>query len=124
MATVGQFFAVIWMLPVMVPIWVLFIFPAWALGWIAFIAVHPTAVEFMPLFHGRPSWWWSVWEGVGGLSLAGAVLVRDVRSLNHELRHGLQWMVLGPLFPVVYLGLLLVFGYLPHPLERDARRHG
>jgi hypothetical protein len=41
--------------------------------------------------------------------------------MRHELRHVDQWFVLGPLFPVVYLVLLLVCGYERHPLEQDAR---
>ena len=112
------------MLPVMLPIWLLFIIPAWAIGLISRVTTHPTAIEFRPVFHGRPSWWWSAWEGWAGLSLPCAIIVRDVRSVRHELRHGLQWMVLGPLFPAVYLVLLIMFGYRDHPLERDARRHG
>jgi hypothetical protein len=39
----------------------------------------------------------------------------------HEHRHVDQALVLGPLFPLVYL-VLLVAGYRRNPLERDARR--
>ncbi|MDP8931826.1 MAG: hypothetical protein M3O70_25470, partial [Actinomycetota bacterium] len=42
--------------------------------------------------------------------------------LAHELVHVRQAERLGPLMAPVYLGLLAVYGYARHPLERAARR--
>lgn len=44
--------------------------------------------------------------------------------LAHELAHVRQAERLGPLFALAYLGLLAVYGYARHPLERAARRAG
>lgn len=41
--------------------------------------------------------------------------------LDHELAHVRQAEYLGPLFVPAYLGLLAVYGYRRHPLERAAR---
>jgi hypothetical protein len=40
---------------------------------------------------------------------------------THEFRHVLQYRVLGPFFLPVYFVLLGLYGYVRHPLERDAR---
>ncbi len=79
----------------------------------------------------RPSWWARLWHGWGGLSWPFVVLtVRDDQTIiRHELRHQFQWMLLGPLFPVVYLlcGLWARLRgksfYRDNLLEVDARKH-
>lgn len=45
----------------------------------------------------------------------------DDRLLAHERVHTRQAERLGPLMAPVYLGLLAVYGYARHPLERAAR---
>lgn len=48
--------------------------------------------------------------------------------LEHEHVHFVQWMVLGPLFPVAYYGAMLVLllmkkdPYFDNPLEKQARK--
>ena len=44
------------------------------------------------------------------------------RLLAHELLHTRQAERLGPFLAPVYLGLLAVYGYARHPLERSAAR--
>ncbi|HWB70773.1 MAG TPA: hypothetical protein VG452_01020 [Egibacteraceae bacterium] len=46
----------------------------------------------------------------------------DDELMAHERAHGRQAERLGPLMGPVYLGLLAVYGYARHPLERAARR--
>lgn len=45
----------------------------------------------------------------------------DRSVFAHELAHVRQAERLGPLFAPAYLGLLAVYGYRGHPLERAAR---
>lgn len=44
--------------------------------------------------------------------------------LAHELVHVRHAERLGPLLPPVYLGLMAVYGYRRHPMERAARAAG
>lgn len=46
----------------------------------------------------------------------------SARLMAHELVHTRQAERLGPLMPVVYLGLMPVYGYSRHPMERAARQ--
>lgn len=46
----------------------------------------------------------------------------DDELMAHELAHVRQAERLGPLMGPLYLGLLAVYGYARHPLERAARR--
>lgn len=47
----------------------------------------------------------------------------DNRLRSHEVRHSRQWMPLGPLFGVVWLILVVAFGYEDSPFEVDATAH-
>jgi hypothetical protein len=71
------------------------------------------------------AWWRKLWGRWIGHALPFAVVLTwhptTERHMRHELRHVDQWFVLGPLFPVVCLVLLVMYGYDKHPLERDAR---
>ena len=124
METIVRLFAASRILSTAVPVWLLFLFPAWVSGLISLRRTHRTSVEFTVELDGQPSWWIAAWLRWDGLSLPFAIVLKKQSSREHELRHSWQWLVLGPLFPVVYLVMFIVFGYRNHPLERDARRHG
>lgn len=113
------------------PIWLLFVLPAWAFGWVRFQRVSylgPALVFSVPVGRG-PSRWRKRWGRYTGLSLPFAaflserLFVTEVdRVERHELCHNDQWLILGPLFPVVYLGLTILHGYHHNPLEIQARK--
>lgn len=66
-------------------------------------------------------------RGVAALALGQAVVSRTEPSaplLAHELVHVRQAERLGPLLAPLYLGLLGLYGYARHPLERAARQAG
>lgn len=63
-------------------------------------------------------------RGFRGTALGHVVICRgepDESLMAHELLHVRQAERLGPLFGPVYLGLLAVYGYARHPMERAAR---
>lgn len=115
----------LWLLPVAIPVWLLYLLPAWWLRCISLSRRHGLAVEFHVDHCCAPLWWRSLWRGWGGHAMPFAIVlsIPAERIRRHELRHTDQWLLLGPLFPVVYLLLLAVYGYDAHPLERDADRH-
>ena len=113
----------LWALPVAVPVWLLYLLPAWALGLLRPMRTHPGVVEWWAI--PRWEWWRRLWSGWSGHALPYAIVLTweplPPGVVRHELRHTDQWLVLGPLFPIVYLVLLLACGYHHHPLEQDAR---
>lgn len=117
----------LWVLPVAVPIWIFYLHPAWALGWLTPIRRHGLVVEFFAWPHKGPGWWRRAWRNWAGHALPFAIVVSGwivrERVRRHELRHCSQWFALGPLFPLVYGLLLGIYGYANHPLELDAQRH-
>ena len=114
----------IWLAPATLPIWGLYLLPAWWLGLIEPTRQHPLAYEFRanPL---RFRWWQRLWWGWAGHALPFAIVLNTDEEVcrQHELRHVQQWCWLGPLFPLVYLVCLVLTGYRNHPLEKDARRY-
>jgi hypothetical protein len=117
---------VLWLLPVAIPVWLLYVLPLWGLGWLR-LYMHPSLLG-VAVFEVTPraaGWYRRLWIGWGGCSLPLAIIVSPRRrgtTLAHELEHDCQWSELGPLFPVVYLVLLAIYGYERHPLEVMARR--
>lgn len=104
--------------------WVFYVLPFWGLGLIRFERWAGRVAVFRVVLKWR--WWKRYWDGWGGHSVAGAVVLRDTapaRSLVHELRHAQQRASLGILYEPVYGLLLAKFGYDEHPFERDARAH-
>jgi hypothetical protein len=118
--------AVIWLSPVAIPIWLLYLLPAWGLGLIRLKEKRRWGVVFGP---GKRwhlwAWMWSGW--VGHAMPFAAVIKRPdwddayPRIVDHEMRHCRQWVALGALFPIAYGLLTLVFGYRDNPFEVDAR---
>ncbi len=125
-ARVLRIIGAVWMLPVAVPIWVLYVLPFWALGWHKHVGSSGRRmVARFRVVDDAPPWLRRLWEGWAGHALPFAVVYRSVfvprPTQRHELRHTDQWLVLGPLFPIVYVALHFVCGYRDNPLERDAR---
>lgn len=116
----------LWQLPVAIPIWLLYILPAWGLGLIRLSVVGRSGCVTFEVPHDAPSWWRRAWGDWGGHAMPFAIVTAHLpydEMLDHEHRHVRQWAALGPLFPVVYGLLLLMFGYRDNPLEVDARAH-
>lgn len=121
---VKKILVALWLAPVALPIWLLYLLPAWACGLIRLDRAEGGAAIFG--VQREPTWWWNLWSGWGGHAMPFAVVATSPRHralIHHELRHTRQWLALGPLFPVVYLLLLVAFGYSNHPLEVDAEAH-
>lgn len=112
----------LWLLPITIPVWLLYILPLWALGWIEYTGSPGFLVaRFYTVDSGN--WYSKLWRSWGGQALPHAMVLRvpSVTTEAHELRHTDQWLVFGPLFPIVYVAILLVTGYVNHPFEKDAR---
>lgn len=81
------------------------------------------AIEFRPWAFLRRRF---VARGWGAVTLGSSILYwvdsPDDGMRRHERRHVRQGLVLGPLFPIVYLVLLAIYGYERHPLEVDATK--
>jgi hypothetical protein len=93
----------------------------WALGWVEFGTWRAGALEVVcrGRFANR-----MIARGWGAVTIGWTIVYwsEPTGTLRmHEHRHVDQALVLGPLFPLVYL-VLLVVGYRRNPLERDARR--
>ena len=94
--------------------------------------------QIRPRIWRAGAWEWSVvpesiffraysLRGWSGTTLGWSILFsplahRDDSVAIHERRHVFQNLVLGPFFLPLYGLLWVAFGYLRHPLERDARR--
>jgi hypothetical protein len=134
--------SVLWQLPAILVVWLFYILPFWALGYIAFRGSMPlksTGAKWTAWFEVvlGGSWYGSAWRSWWGW--AGPLVVITApdlphpalqRTLKHEMRHVQQNMVCGTLFYPIY-GLVALFiymfqkekhSYLDHPLEKDARR--
>jgi hypothetical protein len=127
MKTAARILGTVWLAPIALPIWLLYLLPFWALGWHAFVGWDSPMVARFAVSVRAPRWLQLRWDRWAGHAMPFAVVfarfaVPD-RVLAHELRHTDQWLVLGPLFPLVYGVLLLTHGYANHPLERDADRY-
>lgn len=129
----------LWLLPIALPVWVLYLWPMHAFGFL-YRAPRPDDQKwwsrFPTEFYVRvPSWpprpirqmWMRLWYRWAGHALPGACVfygpatLHTLHTLEHEHRHVRQWRALGPLFPLVYLLFLWTFGYEDNPLEVDAR---
>lgn len=114
----------LWCLPVGLLCWVFYILPAWALGWLRFAGLAEFGVARFYVTD-RGDWHRRRWAPWGGLALPYAIMLNTMlfEVELHELRHTKQWLLLGPLFPFVYLGgLIAAGGYAGNFLETDANR--
>lgn len=100
-----------------------------------FVSVAPFgwALVFKVQLDRHPRWK-RAWERWAGLAMPFAIFLKYAPSdrpalFLHETRHIIQWSLLGPIFPLVYLfgGLAAMLGrgefYKHNPLERDARKY-
>ncbi len=118
----GRLIGAIWVLPVAIPIWVFYLVPLWATGRVVRVgAASPWVFRFLVVQDG--GWYSRAWGRWSGFAMPFAIIMRstaDKKTERHELRHTDQWLLLGPLFPIAYGLLLLLYGYGSHPLELDA----
>jgi hypothetical protein len=89
-------------------------------------AVRPTRREGVLLFpHARGITGWVLRTRGFAAGTFGHVIVcthdPDRALMAHELMHTRQAERFGPLMAPVYLGLLALYGYRRHPMERAAR---
>lgn len=113
----------IWAFPVALPIWLFYILPFWALGLLKYQESIGGVFIFNPVL--KWGWYAYLWDGWGGHGLPYCIIIKEdwfVDCWRHEYRHTDQWLILGILFPIVYVLGLIFFGYIKHPLEIDADR--
>lgn len=119
-----------WLLIIAIPVWVTFIIPAWLTGRLRLAGrARWDVIKFHVIL--KESWnpWFKLWEYFVGRTLPFAILIRPDHEhpiiMAHELRHSDQWLILGPLFPLLYYALHLIFdGHERNPLEIDAHKYG
>jgi len=114
----------VWVFPIAVPIWILYILPFWAFGLLEKREAERDVAVFSPVM--KSGWWRSLWGGWNGHALPFCIIMRKEclrQTFWHEFRHTDQWLALGVLFPLVYLAGLIFCGYGNHPLENDANRY-
>jgi hypothetical protein len=115
----------LWAAPTTLLSVVVFLLPMWALQ------------QIRPRRWREGAWEWSVVAGsrfwrayslhgwsattLGWCIFFSPLAERADNVARHERRHVAQNLVLGPLFLPLYALLWFAFGYLRHPLERDAR---
>ena len=139
MVMVWRSLAAIWMLPSILVVWLFYLLPLLAFGYVKWTGfVEPWVAELR--LSRDDNWYTSLWVGWAGFSAPCALIlnhtaVNDEDVRQHELRHCAQQRVLGVLFYPVYgaiwlavavaawLGLTKRHPYRDHPLERDARAY-
>ena len=128
----------VWLLPITIPVWLVYVLPLWALGQITFKGWYSPLIAAFQLVNSN-SWYakrWKDWYGWSGpcmfiyKDLPGDHDAKKVfRTMEHEERHCLQQFVLGPLFYPAYLFSSLWIwlfmktrhAYFNNPFEMDAR---
>lgn len=114
----------IWVLPVAILIWLLYLLPLLALGKITYqYKQTDTSWRWVWRFHviEDGGWYDRLLQKKYCFAVPFAIIVRRKvrwKKVKHELGHTDQWLILGPLFLPVYLTLLAIFGYANHPLEK------
>lgn len=111
--------------------------PCWSEGWYTYAGKFGNGWVWV-LDKSAPAWMQARWEGWAGVTLGIVVILKShpnasdsaMRTLNHELVHVHQYMLLGPFFLVLYgLFYLVIRLFLKQchprydsPLEIAARR--
>lgn len=121
----------LWLLPVTILVWLFYILPLLVLDQIQLVGGYGFLVLRFDIVRRNPnrrSWWEKRWIDGGweGLALPHAIIIfppAGPGDLSHENRHIDQWFLLGPLFPMVYGILHLIYKYKDNPLEDDAEEH-
>ena len=138
----------IWMLPVAIPIWLLYLWPARAIGLIrpvgqkGLITIFKADVRHRGWLSGLWIRLWGCQEIVAdgatqgvifdingnedtwkGHTLPGAIVTvvpDDIDHMQHEEHHHKWWERLGILFVPVYFYMLATYTYQFHPMEKAA----
>jgi hypothetical protein len=131
----------IWLLPVTLLVWLLYVGPLWALGYTELEAVDRWVARFRlcapDSYYERVLWRrWRGWSGPCCLLYrpyevrTPENVAREQQVLRHERRHCDQQFVFGVLaYPLYALASVWVYLFQPdrhpyydNPFERDARR--
>ena len=145
MKTMIRALSALWVLPVALPVWVLWVLPAWGFGLIGSPVWRGYAWVFEARFDKRGSWWrkmwfkkdW-VWYGVA-LPLAllknpegvpDGWLEHEIRRLEHKIAEGAQFAITQPVYDLAsarslsqateHLAIPILLGLLPLRSARHA----
>lgn len=124
LVTPRRYLQCLWALPVAIPIYVFYLWPFEALGWLKRVDYDWDLVVYRARLIRGPRCLRRLWLGWSGHALPGAIVVRAKSSdvLRHEREHVEQWYRWGVLFPVVYGFYLIRYGYRENPFEVAARK--
>jgi hypothetical protein len=125
----------LWLLPMTIVVWTLYVLPLWITGQIMFDGALDFLVAKFVLID-RGNWYSRVWSKWGGWSgpcviiYNGAISLDVKRIWRHELRHCMQQFVFGPTHYPLYGAIFLAYWaftakdpYYDNPFEVDARKH-
>jgi hypothetical protein len=114
----------LWVLPIAIPIYVFYLWPFEALGWLRRIYNDIDRVVYRAETSRWPRCLRRFWKDWAGHALPGAIVlcVDFGNALLHEEEHLEQWHRWGVLFPVVYGFYLIRYGYRENPFEVAARK--
>lgn len=114
----------------------LHVVPCWMFGWYKLIGRREDGIVWILNVGCMPWWLTHMWSIGNGYSCGNIVVLRHFPDidpgkivLRHELEHVRQTMVMGPMYPIAFIGGFLTLcacGHAhplyDHPLEVDARR--
>jgi hypothetical protein len=125
----------VWLLPMTIVIWTLYVLPLWITGQIKYEGALDFLIAKFVLID-RGNWYSRAWKNWGGWSGPCVVVYRkfDERGtqliLKHEYRHCQQQFVFGALHYPLYGLMFLVYlaftnknPYYDNPFEVDARKY-
>lgn len=135
MSSILKFVGFIWLLPMTILVWILYIFPLLFLKQIKF----DKRIGFIMVFilnEEKNNWYSKQWEMWAGWSGPNVIIYKKFNKeivnniLNHEYRHCMQQLVFGPLHYPLYVFMMIfiyIFSnkhpYFDNPFEVDARKY-
>lgn len=132
---IGIIIGTIWGLPITILLWLFYLLPIWTLGWVKYDGMADFGILRFIVNPDKYNWYTRLWSKWGGCALGNFMILNFNAGISvewHELRHNYQWLILGPLFPVVY-GLFYLYelvkwrsfytAYVKNILEKDARNY-
>ena len=126
----------LWAAPVTLSCFLVYIAPAWALGWYRLLGTTGNAYVFVTNPEKMPKWLAKLWEPWAGQCCGNCVVLKNAPgssphatvTLVHELIHVRQVMTWGILQPIMYMMSSLAEAmagedhYRQNAFERAARR--
>jgi hypothetical protein len=130
-----RFLGFVWLFPMAITVWILYVLPLWASGQIKYDGVLDFLIVKFVLVN-KSNWYCRLWKNFAGWSGPCVVIYRTYykcntpKTLIHEYRHCQQQFIFGPthypLYALIFLGIwafTIKDPYKDHPFEIDARKY-